>query len=135
MSSKDLPNHKWIKREEILMGRDKAHPLTEDFEKNLENLLIAVNKVREAYGKPLIVSSGYRPAAFNSKAGGAKLSAHLTCEAVDFRDVDGSFAKWCLQNIKILVQNGLYMEEPAHTKGWVHLQIRPTRSGRRVFLP
>jgi uncharacterized protein YcbK (DUF882 family) len=135
MNSKDTSQHKWIKRQEILMGRDKDYPLTQEFEENLEKLLIAVNKVREAYGKPMIVSSGYRPGKFNNSAKGAKLSAHLTCEAADFRDADGSFAKWCLQNIRILVDAGLYMEEPAHTRGWVHLQTRPTRSGRRVFLP
>jgi hypothetical protein len=124
-----------ITRDEVLMGRDKDYPLTQEFEWNLAKLLKAINKIRDIYGKPMIVTSGYRPGPYNKSAKGAKLSCHLTCEAVDFKDTDGSFAKWCLQNMKVLVEADVYMEEPAHTKGWVHLQIRPTRSGRRVFLP
>lgn len=124
-----------ISRDEILMGRDKDFPLTPQFEINLEKLLIAVNALRLIYGKPMIVTSGYRPGHYNNSAKGAKLSCHLTCEAADFKDTDGSFAKWCLINVKELVKLGLYMEEPKFTKGWVHLQVRPTASGRIVFLP
>jgi uncharacterized protein YcbK (DUF882 family) len=56
-----------ITREEILMGRDKQYPLNEEQEKNLQILLERVNKLRKEYGKPMIVSSGYRPAAINAK--------------------------------------------------------------------
>jgi uncharacterized protein YcbK (DUF882 family) len=135
MTSQKNLNLELISRDEILMGRDIEFPLTQEFEWNLAKLLKSLNKLRLAYGKPMIVTSGYRPGSYNKNAKGAKLSCHLTCEAADFKDTDGSFAKWCLQNINHLVENDLYMEEPAHTKGWVHLQIRPTRSGRRVFLP
>ena len=79
-----------ITREEVLMGRDRTHPLSPDLEANLANLLICLNKFRKEYGKPMRVSSGYRPAAINSKVGGAKKSAHMTCEACDFVDTDGS---------------------------------------------
>ena len=128
-------NQMLINRDEVLMGRDKEFPLSEIFEKNLTRLLQSLNKLRLIYNKPMIVTSGYRPGHYNKSAKGAKLSAHLTCEAVDIKDPDGSFAKWCLQNIKHIVDCDLYMEEPTYTKGWVHLQIRPTMSGRRVFLP
>lgn len=122
-----------ISKSEILMGREHGYPLTAGMIVNLNNLLKAVNIVRAAYGKPLLVSSGYRPAEFNTKAGGAKNSAHLTCEAVDFIDPDQAFSKWCLANLPILEQAGLWMESPAHTVGWVHLQIRPVSV--RVFIP
>jgi zinc D-Ala-D-Ala carboxypeptidase len=115
------------------MGRDVAQPLTEIQESNLARLLTALNLVRRAYGKPLTVSSGYRPAAINAAAGGAKRSAHMTCEACDFRDLDKTFAKWCLANLDVLVRAGLYLENPDFTPTWVHLQIRPTKN--RVFNP
>ena len=120
---------------EILMGRDKAEPLTKDMSYNLFDLLPRVNLVRFEYGKPLYVSSGYRPPSKNAAVGGSKNSAHLLCQAVDFKDPDGSFAKWCLDNLDILKKAGLYMEDPRWTIGWVHLMSRKPGSGKRVFIP
>jgi len=117
-----------ISRKEILMGRDKDHPLTKELEDNLTKLLEAVNKLRKAYGKPMFVSSGYRPAAFNKAAGGAKRSSHMSCQAVDFKDADREISKWCLANMDKLKEWRLYLEDPAYTPTWCHLQIRPTRN-------
>jgi hypothetical protein len=130
----------YITRDEVLKGRERDYPLTPDLEDNLTKLLEAVNKLRLDYGKPLVVTSGYRPGHYNKSAKGAKKSAHMTCEAVDFRDSDGEFGKWCLNNLHLLEKYGLYMESPTATheppgKRWIHLQIRPTKSGKRVFLP
>jgi hypothetical protein len=132
-----------ILESEILMGREKAYPLTEDMKKNLSKLLLALNVIRKAYGKQLIVTSGYRPGNFNSNAGGAKASSHMSCEACDFRDTDGNFAKWCLQNLKLIRDTGLRLEDPRWTRikdskgkivgGWVHLQTRSTK--KLVFIP
>ena len=122
-----------ITRAEVLMGRDKVHPLTEIQESNLARLLTALNIVRRSYGKPLVVSSGYRPAAINAAAGGAKRSAHMTCEACDFADPDKKFAEWCQANLDVLIRAGLYLEDPDFTPNWVHLQIRPTKN--RIFKP
>lgn len=122
-----------ITRSEILKGREVAHPLSPLLESNLEQLLIGLNKFREKYGKPMTCTSGYRVAAQNASIGGAKKSAHLTCEAADFADKDGKLAMYCLQNVKVLEECGLYMENPAKTKGWVHLQTRETKN--RIFNP
>lgn len=81
----------------------------------------------------MFVSSGYRPGRFNKAAGGASRSSHMTCEAVDFKDADGSLAKWCLANLTVLKDAGLYLENPTKTVGWLHVQIRPTKN--RVFNP
>ena len=136
----------YFTRDEILHGRDAQYPLTEEMEQNLEELIYAMSRVREAYGKPLVCSSGYRPSQYNSSAGGAKLSAHQDCQAVDILDVDGLFANWCMNNIYKLKEAGiLAMEDPRYTmilnskgeriSGWVHLQIRPTSSRTFVFIP
>jgi hypothetical protein len=125
-----------ISRDEILMGRDKQYPLTGPMEVNLEKLLKAVNKFRAVYGKPLRVTSGYRPAAINSQVkGAAKASNHMVCLAVDLADSGGKLAEYCLNNLKLLEEFGLWMEDPGFTKGWVHLQCVPPRSGSRVFKP
>lgn len=120
-----------ITRKEILMGRDSEYPLTPELEENLAKLLESVNKLRNLYGKPMIVSSGYRPGKYNKAAGGAKKSSHLTCEAVDFRDIDKKLKDFCTE--KILKECNLYMEHPDHTESWCHVQIRPTKN--RIFRP
>lgn len=112
-----------ITREEILMDRDKEYPLTPELEANLEALLKAVNAIRAAYGKPLRISSGYRPGAYNTAAGGAKRSNHMVCKAVDFRDPNGEIDKWCDENQDLLESLGLWQEHPSATKGWCHLDI------------
>lgn len=124
-----------ITREEILMQRDKEFPLTPELENNLKKLLEAVNKFRKAYNKPLFVSSGYRPGAYNKAAGGAKKSNHMICLAVDFKDKDGEVDKFAKDNLKLLEECGLYLEDPDHTPGWCHLQCSPPKSGKRVFKP
>src|SRR5690242_5679764 len=102
-----------ISRDEVLMGRDKQYPLDSELENNLGLLLSALNKLRAIYGKPMYVTSGYRPGNFNQAAGGAKKSAHMSCQAVDFKDADRKLKDWCLNNLQALEQCGLYMEDPA----------------------
>ncbi len=127
---------KWrITETEYLMGREVAAPLTPEMHGNLEKLLIALNLIRDLYGKPMTVSSGYRPPAVNAAtSGAARASAHMTCEACDFADTDRQLVRWCLRNMDILEQAGLYMESPINTPTWVHLQTRAPRSGKRVFI-
>lgn len=54
------------------------------FKKN-KKLARLMNIVREHYGKPLIVDSGYRSPKYNAGVSGAKNSAHMRCNAVDFQ--------------------------------------------------
>jgi uncharacterized protein YcbK (DUF882 family) len=128
-----MAKYKYFTREEYLKGRDKDAPLTPEMEENMHKLLTALDGLREAYGKPLRISSGYRPASVNKAAGGAKKSCHLTCEACDFVDNLEELDEWCLDNLKVLEKLGLYLESPLHTKNWCHLQTRPTKN--RVFIP
>lgn len=118
------------------MGRDKIAPLSPELEANLKKLLDALNKFRAIYGKPMHVSSGYRPAEINSKtAGAAKKSNHLICLACDFKDEDGSLDAYCIKHPTVLEYCGLYQEDPASTPKWTHLQVIPPKSGKRVFKP
>lgn len=119
--------------EEILMGRDKQEPLTLEMYQNLAVLMGKINYVRAIYGKPLVVSSGYRPPSVNKAVGGSKNSAHMLCMAVDFKDPKQEFSTWCIKNINLLNKIGLYLEDPRFTKTWTHLQIRPTLSN--PFIP
>lgn len=135
----------YFTRQELTHGRDVQFPLSPSQEQNLEWLIGSLNVVRRIWGRPMIISSGYRPASINSSVGGAKKSAHMDCQAADIIDKDGSLAEFLLNNLDILEQAGLYLESPDYTysvnkdgnrvSGWVHLQIRRPGSGNRVFIP
>jgi uncharacterized protein YcbK (DUF882 family) len=124
-----------ITRDEVLMGRDKEFPLTPELEANLAKLLTALNKYRAIYGSPMLVSSGYRPGHYNRDAGGAAHSSHVVCLACDFHDSDGQLKAWVAANLHVLEDCGLYMEDPTHTKTWLHLTVQAPKSGHRVFIP
>lgn len=49
------------------------------------NFMEALQKLREEYGRPMIVTSGYRCKKHNEKVGGAKTSQHLRGNAVDIK--------------------------------------------------
>jgi hypothetical protein len=53
----------------------------------VENITLLVDKVldplREMYGKPIKINSGYRSSSVNKKAGGKPTSQHLKGEAAD----------------------------------------------------
>lgn len=126
----------YFKREELTHGRDKQFPLTDEQEANLKALTSVLNKVREAYGKSMLISSGYRPAAINAAIGGAKKSNHLMCLAADIADKDGAFTEWVMDNLDKVKECGVQaIENPKMTVGWMHLQIVPVKSGTFVFNP
>ncbi|CAB4200179.1 Peptidase M15A, C-terminal [uncultured Caudovirales phage] len=114
----------------------RNRPLTHDQEANLELLHKAINKVRTAYGKPMVVTSGFRSVEdqqrINPKASASK---HLLGLAVDIADADGKLWAWCVANLSVIEEAGLYLEDGASTKGWVHFQASPPKSGRRIFKP
>lgn len=124
---------KKITREAYLKGRDKSSPLTREQEQNLETLLEKLNQLQELWGDEFVVTSGYRPPLINSGVGGAKKSAHITCQAADLSDPSGLIGKWLEKNVDVLEDCGLYLEDPSYTQGWCHVQTRPT--SRRIFLP
>ena len=50
--------------------------------------LVKCDKLRELYGKPLVVASGMRTPERNAQVGGVKNSSHLLGYAVDWKDID-----------------------------------------------
>lgn len=116
-----------------------------DIQHNLEELLLRINKVRTAYNKPMKVTSGYRTIQDhiriynkNGIMDPKKIpmqSTHLYGKAVDIYDPNKDLQKWCLDNIKMLEDVGLWLEDFGATPNWVHFQISPPKSGKRMFKP
>lgn len=103
---------------------------------NLEDLLKRVQLLREAWGKPLIVTSGYRSEqqhlriysqkGITDKSKIPMKSKHLVGLAVDFADPDGLLYAWIKLNEHKLEKWGLWCEEG--TQGWIHCQCVPYAS-------
>lgn len=127
-----------ISKDELLKGRDKqyASDYTQEISDNLDKLLIPLNQIRDAYNKPMIVSSGWRPPQINAKTpGAAPQSKHMIGLACDIIDADGSLMNWVLQNLQLLKDLDIYMENFNYTPNWVHFQLGGPGSGKRIFIP
>lgn len=121
----------YVSYEELLMQRHWEYPVSELDAVNMARVWHRINLLLTKYPKKLaepLVSSGYRPGHYNTRAGGAAKSSHLTCEAVDIRDPDGALDKWIDANPQVLVEADLWREDPAATSSWCHLDIRPRKN-------
>lgn len=59
---------------------------TEEHTKNLQKLALEVlDPIREKFGKPIFINSGYRGPKLNVAVGGSKTSQHCNGAAVDIR--------------------------------------------------
>lgn len=129
-----------ITLESYFKGRDATHAeeLTYDILTNAQETVERANQLLSRAGRSSLdeVRSGWRPQGVNdSTANAAKDSRHLTAEAVDLGDSDRSLATWCVDNLDVLEELGLWMEDPRWTPSWVHLQIVPPKSGKLVYIP
>lgn len=104
-----------------------------------DNAAVTVAKANElcaCAGIEPVLRSGWRPAGYNATVvGAAAKSTHITGEAVDLADTDGSLRDWCAQNLAELARIGLWMEDARTTPTWLHIQTRPPASGKRVYIP
>ena len=94
-------------------------------------LTALLQKIRDHFGKPVVVTSGYRTAAHNKAVGGAAYSQHLYGRAADIR-VQGvpveelaAYAETCLPGTGGI---GRYPARSGRAVGWVHVDVRPNKS-------
>jgi hypothetical protein len=103
---------------------------------NARALLASVNALLEYLDYSPALNSGWRTASYNAKVpGAAKKSKHITGEAIDLDDSNGALRYMLTEHPQLLVQFSLFMEHPASTKGWCHLQSVGPQSGKRIFYP
>ena len=99
--------------------------------KNVINNIIRTaqgfGKIREKYGSPIGINSGYRPPAVNRNIGGASHSQHIQGLAIDIRPSDGNFTRLmeiCRASDCTGLGRGMH-------RGFIHCDWRP--GGRVVF--
>ena len=118
-----------ISLSEIVKGQD----IPARYLENLYILWKKINNIRTAYGKPMIVTSGYRTVANEIQHGRSGKSDHCQCKAVDIYDPDKSLANWVHENEQLLKYNQLWVEHTDYTKNWVHFTIQP--KSKLFFIP
>lgn len=115
--------------------REQSDECTSQVRINAADLAERVSRLLDHLGVRPSISSGFRTAEANRKTGGSGFSAHCEGKAVDLYDPKGALATTINRDISILDTFNLYMENTYYTPGWVHLSTRPTKSGRRIFIP
>ena len=90
-----------------------------------------LDPLREAWGKPITVNSGYRCPALNKAVGGVATSQHMTGQAADIttgNKVDNARLFQLVQDL------GLPFDQLIDEKGfsWVHVSYSP-RHGRQIL--
>jgi hypothetical protein len=127
-----------ISEREILKG----NKLPKEYEENFSILYLKSNMFRQEYGKPIIVTSGFRTIEDHKRiyelrgiSDPPMNSRHLTCEAIDFFDPDNMIKHFIINNIDFMISLGFWIEDISWTPNWVHLQIQPPKSGKRFFIP
>lgn len=116
------------------------HPITAVIGNNLKTLFERLIEFQDACEMDFIITSGLRSDAeqLDLIAQGktnAKHSKHCAGLAADIYDPDKELAKWVLDNIDFVTKTGLWFEDFAHTKNWVHAQCTAPLSGKRIFIP
>ena len=106
----------------------------ENFKKLAENVF---QPIREHFGVPIHISSGYRSAALNKAVGGSASSQHCTGEAIDI-DMDGT----SITNAQIFnfIKDNLNFDQMIWEFGtdknpdWVHVSYESTGKQRKQIL-
>ena len=96
-----------------------------------EALVLLLQCIREHFGKPVTITSGYRTAAHNAAVGGAKSSQHLLGRAADIR-VQGVSVEDVAAYAESLMPDwggvGRYPVKAGRATGWVHVDTRADKA-------
>ena len=101
-----------------------------------QELVIVLQCIREHFGKPLHITSGYRTASYNARpdVNGSKSSQHLLGRAADFwvEGVDvAAVAAYAEALLPAHGGVGRYPKDAKHPNrktGWVHVDTRANKS-------
>ena len=108
-------------------------------DEHLKNLQVVVDEIaqplRDHFGKPVRINSGYRSPALNDAIGGSKKSQHSKGEALDL-EIDGvsnlEVADWITDNCdydQVILE--FYNPSEGPNSGWVHASCKANLSENR----
>ena len=114
---------KYFTVREVTKGDSARVPTDKTVINNILKLATKLDEIREQWGKPIGVTSWYRPPAINRAVGGARGSQHINGSAADIYPIGGNifeFQKWLDARWNMALGYGA-------KKGFVHLDLRPGR--------
>ena len=116
---------------------------SEEIKKNLETLVdCLLDPLREAWGSPIIINSGYRCPILNKAVGGSKTSSHMSGWSVDMRPKNRKmeeFKKFVVEFIKTRFWDQCILESsgkpgtPNYVE-WVHLSLYNNSGKQRMMI-
>jgi zinc D-Ala-D-Ala carboxypeptidase len=127
-----------VTRSETAKRRGISNMPTAEHIENFKKLAINIfQPIREHFGKPILISSGYRSAELNKAIGGSLSSQHCSGEAIDI-DMDGTD----ITNKQIFdyIKDNLNFDQMIWEFGtdanpdWVHVSFAANRSQRKQIL-
>ena len=108
----------------------------ENFKKLAENIF---EPIREHFGVPIHISSGYRSKELNSAIGGSATSQHCSGEAIDI-DMDGSASGITNAQVFNFIKDNLQFDQliaefpKSGNPEWVHVSYETTGKQRKQIL-
>jgi hypothetical protein len=127
-----------VTRSETAKRRGISNMPTPEHIENFKKLAINIfQPIREHFGKPILISSGYRSAELNKAISGSLSSQHCSGEAIDI-DMDGTD----ITNAQIFnyIKDNLNFDQMIWEFGtdanpdWVHVSFASNRSQRKQIL-
>lgn len=97
-----------------------------EVEQNIEELLEVLDDLREFYGKPIKITSGFRCTELNKLVGGSPTSAHVIGYAADLQPIQGSFEEFKAEVLRWLdtgVKFDQCIIEKSKSAQWVHFGL------------
>ena len=96
-----------------------------------ESLVVLLQCIREHFGKPITITSGYRTGTHNTAVDGSRSSQHLLGKAADIQVAGVSVedvAAYAESLMPAWGGVGRYPVKAGRAKGWVHVDTRPNKS-------
>ena len=123
----------FILQEFIATKTGLNNQLTSEALSNIEFLVKnLLQPLRNAFGKPIKITSGYRSVEVNKAVGGSKTSQHTKGEAVDMVTNDNKYLFDLIKNkfdFDQLIWEYGTDEQPA----WVHVSLKKTGNRKQVM--
>jgi uncharacterized protein YcbK (DUF882 family) len=104
---------------EVTQGDDRRIPTDPEHICNILSLALELDKLREAWGHPIQVTSGYRPYEINLEVGGVENSQHIYGAAADIYSDKPGLEEYLEEHWGGGVGRGM-----ASDRGFTHIDLR-----------